>query len=239
MIVYKVTNIINNKIYIGVSKFDIDKRKWEHLNKSDNSSDFVFHKAIRKYGVENFNWEVIDEASSVEELKQKEIFYIKDYNSFYKTGHGYNMTHGGDLNNHLKGEASPVSKLTEEEVLEIHKLLKNTYLTYPEIALKLNIPVGEHQIYYINYGMHWNIDGVKYPIRNDARAKTKMGSNNPQSKLNDKVVLQIIDKLINTSQSQTSMAKDYGVHYNTINEINRCIIWTHLHKYKKNIRNGI
>jgi len=211
MIVYKVTNIINNKIYIGVSKFDIDKRKWEHLNDSDNSSDFVFHKAIRKYGIENFNWEVIDEANSIEELKQKEIFYIKDYNAFYKTGYGYNMTHGGDLNDHLKGEDSPVSKLTEQQVLEIHKLLKNTYLTYPEIISKLNLPIGDRQINYINYGMHWNIDGVKYPIRDDARAKTKMGSNNPKSTFTDDVVLEIINKLRNSSESQASIAKYYKV----------------------------
>lgn len=49
---------------------------------------------------------------------------------------------------------------------------------------------------------------------------------------------EIIDRLENTTQSQVSIAKDYGVHYNTINNINRCIRGTHLHKYKKNIRKG-
>ncbi|WP_440972214.1 GIY-YIG nuclease family protein, partial [Megamonas funiformis] len=87
--IYKITNKINNKIYIGQS-VNIQQRFYTHcsdaLTKQDNN---YFHNAIRKYGKENFTMEEIDTAITQEELNQKEQYWIKYYNSVEE---GYNET---------------------------------------------------------------------------------------------------------------------------------------------------
>ena len=59
---------------------------------------------------------------------------------------------------------------------------------------------------------------------------------NPWAKLSIVQVKEIIDKLAHSKISLTQLAKDYGIHYNTISDINRCKTWTWLHTYKNNIR---
>lgn len=93
MIIYKAINSKNNKVYIGLTTQSLDKRITEHTYSKDSS---YFHRAITKYGIDNFLWEVIDEsATTLDELKKKEQYYIKFYNS-HSTKNGYNMTWGGD-----------------------------------------------------------------------------------------------------------------------------------------------
>lgn len=62
------------------------------------TSNKIFHKAIKKYGKENFSWEVIDTALSKEELSQKEIDWIRQCNTYigFDNYNGYNMTLGGE-----------------------------------------------------------------------------------------------------------------------------------------------
>lgn len=54
MIIYKVTNLINNKIYIGQTRYSLNIRKASHLHQSKNNSIVYFHRAIKKYKKENF-----------------------------------------------------------------------------------------------------------------------------------------------------------------------------------------
>lgn len=94
--IYKVTCLENDKLYIGLTNISVNNRWNEHIGASFNPSssdyNFAFHRAIRKYGVENFKIEVIDTGSG-EELKEKEKYWINYYDS-YKNG--YNCTLGGD-----------------------------------------------------------------------------------------------------------------------------------------------
>jgi group I intron endonuclease len=93
MIVYKYTNKINGKIYIGITVQSIEVRHKQHFK--DIKKDRVFHRALKKYGEDNFLLEIIDKAGNYEELKEKERFYIKKYNSFtgFKNSNGYNNTY--------------------------------------------------------------------------------------------------------------------------------------------------
>ena len=68
MIIYKITNLINGKVYIGQTTRTLEERMNEHYRKSD----IVVDKAIQKYGRENFSTEVVDDADSIEELNEKE-----------------------------------------------------------------------------------------------------------------------------------------------------------------------
>ena len=90
MWIYKMTNIQNNKVYIGQTIRPIKDRFNRHMNDAlHNIIDTHFARAIRKYGKENFTIEEIDSANTQEELNQKERYWIQYYNSVKD---GYNET---------------------------------------------------------------------------------------------------------------------------------------------------
>lgn len=93
MIVYKITNLINGKIYIGQTINSIEKRFYYHCY--DNRSNSAIHKAIKKYGKQNFIIEEIDKAACRFGLNYKERFWILTLNSLDKSV-GYNLKSGGD-----------------------------------------------------------------------------------------------------------------------------------------------
>lgn len=97
--IYKVTCKNTNKIYIGKSESTVAERWKGHCRaaflESHGDYNFPFHRAIRKYGMDNFIIETIDTSNDSEELKEKEKYWINFYNSYYK---GYNATLGGDGN---------------------------------------------------------------------------------------------------------------------------------------------
>ena len=110
MIIYKTTNLINGKIYIGQSINNDPK----YLG-----SGVFLKNAIEKHGKENFLKEVIDVADSVDELNEKEIYWIEKYNSTDKNI-GYNLCSGG------KGFKIYYGK-TEEQISEIHENLSKIH----------------------------------------------------------------------------------------------------------------
>lgn len=93
MIIYLVTNLINQMKYVGQTIRTLKQRKSSHLSSSKKGSTYYLHRAIRKYGAENFKWEVIYNAASEEELNEKETYFIKEYNT--NSQDGYNLTEGG------------------------------------------------------------------------------------------------------------------------------------------------
>lgn len=97
MIIYKVTNLVNNKIYIGQSVNSLQHRKSEHYKdaKRLNRNTVYFHNALLKYNKEDFRWEIVDNSNSIEELNAKEIYWISYYNSTNKEK-GYNLKAGGN-----------------------------------------------------------------------------------------------------------------------------------------------
>jgi group I intron endonuclease len=95
MIIYKVENLINGKVYIGKTIQSLKRRKTEHLSYSRREKGNIFHRAIKKYGEENFKWEVIAESNSEIELNELEKKYIKEFDSKNRKK-GYNLTDGGE-----------------------------------------------------------------------------------------------------------------------------------------------
>ena len=140
-IIYKWTNKINNKCYIGKTTRE-EKRKYEHLNSRRSNS--CFHKALDKYGTDNFTYDVLFETYSNSTknldtiLNALEIFYIKKYNSNNKK-FGYNMTVGGDGVSGRYGELNPFygHHHTEKVKREQSKRIKSMVWTKEQI-LKRN-----------------------------------------------------------------------------------------------------
>jgi group I intron endonuclease len=94
-IIYKATNTLNNMMYIGQTVKTLNGRRNAH--KSDvkyNRYNSYFHKEIKKYGWDNFTWEIVCECDTRKELNESEVFYIKKLNTLKPLG--YNLTIGGD-----------------------------------------------------------------------------------------------------------------------------------------------
>ena len=92
--IYKIVNNINGHLYIGQS-IDIHNRwmrhKWSAFHE-EACKDYPLYRAFRKYGIENFTFEVIELCDKTE-LQEKEKYYINMYQSFIE---GYNQTSGGE-----------------------------------------------------------------------------------------------------------------------------------------------
>jgi group I intron endonuclease len=170
-IIYKATNKINGKVYIGQTIKLLKNRKYSH--KSDalkNRYDIYFHRAIRKYGFDNFEWSILCKTDSVSKLNALEKFYIAAHR---KMGKVYNQTDGGDGTNGYK--------LSEESKTKMSKAKKGKYIPWnkgvkypPELCKKFS----EAQIKSGNnkgeknpmYGVH--LVGEKNPMYGKKRPDT-------------------------------------------------------------------
>lgn len=100
--VYCCTNKTNNKKYIGITKRTLRERLIGHYSEAFNPNseqrDAPFKRALRKYGKDGFIIEVLEEVENLEQANEKEMYYIKKYNTYcYQPGsQGYNATLGGD-----------------------------------------------------------------------------------------------------------------------------------------------
>lgn len=94
-VIYKVTNKINGKMYIGKT-YNLKRRMKQHF--LDIGDGLPFHRALLKYGKENFLWEIIDDSDTQQDINEKEIFWIKKLNTciYFKNSNGYNITIGGE-----------------------------------------------------------------------------------------------------------------------------------------------
>ena len=107
--IYKITNVINNKIYIGkTSHTTIEQRFKEHLNdaKTKNKGNRPLYKAINKYGAENFGIELIEEVATDEIACEREVYWINYYRTYvgFNPCNGYNATLGGDGKSYIDRE---------------------------------------------------------------------------------------------------------------------------------------
>lgn len=154
--IYKITNVVNGKCYIGQS-VDI-VRRWRNHRGSYQTEDKALYRAMRKYGLENFTFEVLEECD-VAALNERELYWIREYDSY---NNGYNATLLASLSGHKV-------KLTEEDVDQIILDLRESALTQGQIAEKFN--VGQDTISEINQGRTRLRIGVQYPIRDNRTKK--------------------------------------------------------------------
>lgn len=127
-IVYKITNKVNGKVYIGFSSFSVEKRFKEHCEGKKS----YFQRSISKHGPDNFTREVIFQTEDKIEALEKEVFYIAQHNSTNRE-FGYN-SHPGGLGGNLSDEAKqkisiksrgriskPISEETRRRISEAQK----------------------------------------------------------------------------------------------------------------------
>lgn len=156
--IYKIENLINNKVYIGQS-VDIPKRWREHRSAAFNSNskdyNMLIYKAFRKYGIENFSFEIIEEVEK-DQLNEREIYWIEKYNSYNK---GYNATLGGDESHIHLGK--PI------EVYDLNGKYITTYPNMTEAAKEIGI--SRNTIYGIIHGNRLSSKGYQFKLSNDKK----------------------------------------------------------------------
>lgn len=130
--IYKATNKINGKSYIGKT-INFQSRKKQHIHCAINkNSKSYFYNAIRKYGKENFIWSFLYKGNcSNYLLSQKEIYFIDLYGTFGK--YGYNMSDGRDI----IGKHPNKKEIIKKRIKNMSKINLETGLTkFQEVGLK-------------------------------------------------------------------------------------------------------
>ncbi len=154
--IYKIENLINHHKYIGLSK-DIPGRWRSHRNKYNNpkSKDYnmVIYQAMRKYGIENFSFEILEECEE-EKLNEREQYWINYYDSY---NNGYNSTPGGDEKGIHFGQP-----------IEVYDLNGNYITTYPNMTYAAKeIGVSRNTIYTIIHNNRLSTKGYQLKKLND------------------------------------------------------------------------
>lgn len=200
--IYKITNLINGKIYIGQSQHP-DRRWVEHCSHAKNNTDnYPIHLAINKYGKDNFKMEILE---WTEDYDKRENELIKEYNSYCPNG--YNVVDGGP-SPVMRGESHPRNKVKDKDLLNIIQDLKDNILTDREIAKKYELT--DKIIADINHGYSHKIDSETYPIR------IKKG----RQKLTEEEANMIKHLLRTTSLSYQQIADKFHVSKGNIYQIN-------------------
>lgn len=152
--IYKITNKETGKCYVGQSR-NIEKRWANHISAAFNQNDAGYHYplycAMRKYGIDSFDFQVL-ETCSLEELNDKEVYWINKYCP------EYNQTAGGNY------RIIP-QKLTEQQVQEIQSTLINDpegKISHKQLAEQYH--VHKDTIRDINVGRTWYNDKLTYPL---------------------------------------------------------------------------
>lgn len=198
--IYKYTNKINGKSYIGQTVRPMSIRNQRHLTDAKNNDNLIFHRAIKKYGIENFKLTIIEDSIDVDILDNREKYWIKYYNTYYLNNNGYNMTEGGSWGNAPR-------KLSDSNIIKIKDDLLHTGILFTEIANKYGVSISA--VSDINRGRTWRDIYLKYPLRdNNSHIVTEEEYN------------MIVDKLKNTDMTLLNIATLYSVSESIVSYIN-------------------
>lgn len=159
-VIYKITNLINNKVYIGQTKQKFDKRIYQHKYSMKKHRTYLA-KAFRKYGFENFLFEILEKCQK-DILDQKEEYYIAVYNSsdenfgynliFYKNKKAY-------YNKHLKQKFKKINNSRKKRLIQKQvgkrslgkKLSKNKkYVGVNKYGNVWSCQFGSHKVLYFD-----------------------------------------------------------------------------------------
>lgn len=170
--IYKHTNLINGKVYIGQTKCEDLNRRWRNGKGYQTSSYFYY--AIQKYGWDNFSHEVLEIVDSYEEANKKEEYYIKLYDSLNHEK-GYNLRPGGHN-----------SPLTEEQKQKISNSLKGRIFS-PETKEKMrqanlgekNPMFGKRMSEESKEKIRISLEEYWTPEKRKERSRKYSGKNNP------------------------------------------------------------
>jgi len=154
-LIYRATNILNNKCYIGKTLGSFQKRKRDHIRCATTMQKrhYKFYNALRKYGIENFIWETLKDNIAEDQLDWHETWFIVTFDTKIN---GYNSTWGGlDETNLSKGRLCknriPWNKgltvQTDARVSNLTKKMKETKHNNPHFSAPENKNITKELLY--------------------------------------------------------------------------------------------
>lgn len=205
--IYKYTNKITGKHYIGQTN-NLQKRfnghKSEAFNPNASGYNLPFHIAIRKYGIDNFSYDVLEEIAdgeSQEFINNREIYFIGYYHSL-TTENGYNLTIGGDgcpkppLTYKEKLQKSKL--FTGQEIQDIQRRLINDE-EYDDIEAIYAPKLKRTFLVNINTGNNFYNPDFNYPLKKNARSKFSQKE------------IRAIKERIKSGEKYATIQTDYGI----------------------------
>ena len=220
-IIYCYTNKINGKRYVGQTinpQLRYRAHKSSYQNPKDKEYDSLLHRAFRKYGFENFQYEILaKDIDSIDVLNELENYYIKQFNC--KPPTGYNVEDGGKncakpkTLEHRKKEIWGQAKLTEEEVIGLRKAYQNK-----QSPTKI---YNEHYKNRLHFNSFLNIwVGKRYGL-----IMPEVFQNGRHTKLTNDIVKQIREDREKENLTYDKLAKKYGISKGTIADIIKHRTW--------------
>ena len=220
-IIYCYTNKINGKKYVGQTinpeqRYNAHKSNYQNPNHTEYNS--LIHKAFRKYGFNNFTYEVLVKGiDDINVLNELEIYYIKKFNC--QTPNGYNVEAGGKncarpkTLEHRKKEIWGQAKLTEEEVIELRKAYRDK-----KSPTEIYNKKYKNRLHYNSFLNIWV--GKRYGL-----IMPEVFQNGRHTKLTAETVKQIRKDREQTNLSYDKLAEKYGVSKGTISDIIKRRTW--------------
>lgn len=191
-IIYCATCVVTKKSYIGLTK-DFDCRKSKHINdgvRSYNNRVYAFQQAIKKYGPDNFYWQIIEEYENIDMANQAESFFISYLGTLVPLG--YNIKQGGDNHSHTQ---------------ETRERISNT-LKHKSWFVGLS---GES---------HPNFGRIISQEEREKISKKLSGDNGPGKKINSKIARTIYQEYLSQENIfAPQLAEKYGLSKNAVRNI--------------------
>ena len=211
--IYKITNLINNKCYIG--KTDNSERRWHDHQKlafTEGHKEYnkVLYQAFRKYGIENFTFEMIEILEDYSISGEREKYWIQHYNSY---NNGYNESIGGDggsIKGHCSGELNGRALLTKEDVIKIRTLYKDG-ISRQECYLLFQDKISEGGFGKVWLGQTWKEIMPEVYTEENKKRNSSMGKGLGGTKNRKYTVEQVIEirKRRDNGEANSSVFKDY------------------------------
>ena len=199
--IYCYINKVNNHKYVGQTN-NLQRRIREHkscaFNPKSVSYNDLIHKKIRQYGLENFTIDILETLykASIEEVNNREIYWIAELETYCAFGKGYNMDRGG-------GKKGRSYLLTDEELIELKTQIKAGVAYYD---LEKQFSISTSFISSINTGVYFFDENESYPLY--------------QYYKSDNDYDELIDLLENSSYSLRTIAHMLNMGESTVKKIN-------------------
>jgi hypothetical protein len=140
--IYKITNQVNGKVYVGKTEDTVEKRWKKHQidYKRERCKDRPLYRAMLKYGVDCFS---IDEVEQTDQAEEREIYWIDYYKSYSK---GYNATKGGDGRRYLDEDKILELHLEGKSLLEIAETVNCAFASAKKVVVQAGFIPNDHKM---------------------------------------------------------------------------------------------
>ena len=175
MIVYVAVNRKNGKAYVGQTRKDVKRRIGNHLTYAGKNPKTPFHKALSKYGRDGFDFAILEQCDTREELDAAEVKWINILGS--SSRNGYNRTDGG------QGAAGSDFTPERREKIRQSKLGDRNPMKNPETAKKHGDAIrGENSVWWGKFGKEHNCFGRRHKLSEETKEKMREYWNSPEGK---------------------------------------------------------